>query len=94
MYNLDPLLHKPSPEHSQNVLLEERCQIPFYRQVLEVLKEEGQLECLGKEAQRRRAQDHQELVDRLLEDRRARRAAAVARQQQETQAAIQYHQIR
>ncbi|KAK3880298.1 hypothetical protein Pcinc_015178 [Petrolisthes cinctipes] len=82
-------------KYKRQLKAQEQAKEEEYRKlVMEILKEEGKLDCLGKKAQRRRAQDHQELVDRLMEDRRARRAAAVSLQQHETQAALKYHQIR
>lgn len=63
-------------------------------QLLEVLSEEARLDQLVAEARRRRQLDHRLLVDQLLEERRALRAAAMKQHRQEHQQALQYEQLR
>lgn len=73
---------------------EEQKEAEYRKMLLEVLAEEARLDQLVAEARRRRQLDHRFLVDRLLEERRAMRAAVMKQKKEEDQQAVQYEQLR
>lgn len=76
-------------------LLKLTCPIPkSLKQLLEVLAEEARLDQLVSEARRRRQLDHRMLVETLLEERRAMRAAIMKQRQEEDRYARDYEELR
>ncbi|KAG0715931.1 hypothetical protein GWK47_010821 [Chionoecetes opilio] len=66
----------------------------YRKLLLAVMAEEGHTEQLVARARRQRQLDHQQLVDRLLGERRALRAKLVRQRQLQSQEEAAYHQLR
>ncbi|XP_064079827.1 meiosis-specific nuclear structural protein 1-like [Macrobrachium nipponense] len=78
----------------EEIRQEQHKEAEYRKLLLEVLAEEAKLDQLVAEARRRRQLDHRILVDRLLEERRAMRAAIMRQKREEDQHAIQYEQLK